>query len=48
MEKGFYTEVETEKFLKDFVPIAKHKLCKTSILHLLFYEESAENLIFDF
>ena len=29
MKKGVYTEVETEKFLKKFVPIAKHKLCSS-------------------
>ncbi|MFH1972327.1 MAG: acetate--CoA ligase family protein [archaeon] len=27
MKKGAYTEVDTEKFLKKYVPVAKHKLC---------------------
>jgi len=29
MKKGAYTEVDTEKFLKKYVPVAKHKLCKS-------------------
>ena len=30
MKKGVYTEVDTEKFLKKYVPVARNKLCKTT------------------
>jgi acyl-CoA synthetase (NDP forming) len=30
MKKGVYTEFDTEKFLKKFVPVAKNKLCRTN------------------
>jgi len=29
MKKGIYTEADTEKFLKKFIPVAKHRLCVT-------------------
>jgi len=30
MKKGVYTEADTEEFLKKYVPVAKHELCKTT------------------